>query len=157
MESTRKRNLGIVALVFIGLAIFGYTQYLSVSQVSASAVQSELLGTDESGSNYYIELEFTNPTLLALATGETEFAIESDGEKVGEGVLDPLTLPPLSKATVTGTYHAENADSLQGPESESPVVRIVGETEYDMLFVSIEVPFEYYPTDEQARGFIHQG
>jgi len=35
-------------------------------------------------------------------------------------------------------------------------VKISGVTKYDLLVTSIDVPFVYYPTEEQAREFIHQ-
>lgn len=155
MEKSRK--LGIIALVAIGVAIFGYAQYASASHISVNMIDSKLLSTDESGSEHSIELEFDNPSLLILTAGETKFEIKSDGETVSEGVLEPFTLTPLNKAQVSGTYYTDNADASENNKdaSESNVL-ITGETTYDMLFVSIGIPFEYQPTDEQARGFIHQ-
>ena len=37
---------------------------------------------------------------------------------------------------------------------ESKSVKISGITKYDLLVTTIEVPFDYYPTDEQTRKFI---
>ena len=37
---------------------------------------------------------------------------------------------------------------------ESKFVKISGITKYDLLITTIEVPFDYYPTDEQTRKFI---
>ncbi len=154
MEPATRKRLGVVALVVIGVAIFGYTQYASAAHVSVNVVQNELLGTNDTGSDYYIELELANPSILVLVAGETEFAIETDGEMIGKGVLEPFTLAPLDETTVTGTYHT---DGTGGKFEASSAVKISGETRYDMLFASIGVPFEYYPTDKQARDFIHQG
>lgn len=155
MEKSRK--LGIMALVAIGVAIFGYAQYASASYISVNMIDSKLLSADENGSEHSIELEFDNPSLLILTAGETKFEIRSDGKTVSEGVLEPFTLTPLSKAQVSGTYYTDNADASENNDdsSESSIL-ITGETTYDMLFVSIGIPFEYHPTDEQARGFIHQ-
>jgi hypothetical protein len=51
---------------------------------------------------------------------------------------------------VKGTFHTDaNSD-------ESHSVKISGVTKYDLLVTSIDVPFVYYPTEEQAREFIHQ-
>ena len=36
-----------------------------------------------------------------------------------------------------------------------PVVKISGTTKYDLVLTSLEVPFVYYPTEDQARKFIH--
>ena len=151
MEKSRK--VGIIALAAIDVAILGYSQYASASHISVNMVESEIIGTSDAGSDYYIELEFENPSLLLLNAGETEFVIESDGQRVGEGVLDPFTLTPLSDSTVSGTYHTSSGNG--GADGQS-TIRISGSTEYDVLFVSIGIPFEYYPTDEQARGFIHK-
>ena len=156
MEKSRK--LGIIALIAIGVAIFGYTQYASASYISVNMIDNELLSTDENGSEHSIELEFDNPSLLILTAGETEFEIKSDGKTVSEGVLEPFTLTPLNKAQVSGTYYTDNADASENnnDSSNESNILITGETTYDMLFVSIGIPFEYQPTDEQARGFIHQ-
>ena len=151
MEPSRKA--GIIALVAIGVAIFGYAQYASASHISVNMTHNELLSTDGDGSDYYIELEFENPSLLVLTAGQTEFVIESDGRAVGQGVLAPFTLTPLDGTTVSGTYHTSSGD---GSDDDASTIRISGSTEYDVLFASIGIPFEYYPTDEQARDFIHQ-
>ena len=151
MEPSRKA--GVIALVAIGVAIFGYAQYASASHISVNMTHNELLSTDGDGSDYYIELEFENPSLLVLTAGQTEFVIESDGRAVGQGVLAPFTLTPLDGTTVTGTYRTPSGG---GGDNDAPAIRISGSTEYDVLFASIGIPFEYYPTDEQASGFIHQ-
>ena len=154
MDQTTKTRLGIVALAVIGVAIFGYSQYASASHISISVIDNELLDTDEHGtSDYYIALEFNNPSVLILNAGQTEFEIQSDGQTVGEGVLDSFTLTPLSSTNVTGIYQTHsNANDNQN----EPTIRITGETEYDMMVASVSIPFEYYPTGEQASGFIHQ-
>ena len=152
MEPSRKA--GIIALVAIGVAIFGYAQYASASHISVNMAHNELLSTDGDGSDYYIELEFENPSLLVLTAGQTEFVIESDGRAVGQGVLEPFTLTPLEETTVSGTYHTPSGGG--GTGGDASTIRISGSTEYDVLFASIGIPFEYYPTDEQARDFIHQ-
>ena len=73
MKSSKKA--GIVVLVLLGMSIFGYSQYASASQIEVSINQSELLNENEKSSNYNIELEFKNPSLLILTAGETEFFI----------------------------------------------------------------------------------
>ena len=149
MKSSKKG--GLVILFVLGMSIFGYSQYASASQIGVSITQSELLNEDEKGSNYNIELQFENPSLLILTAGETEFFIISDNEMIGKGQLESFTLQPLDSSYVKGTFHT---DSNVDEESES--VKISGVTKYDAFFTSIEVPFVYYPTVEQAREFIHQ-
>lgn len=149
MESSKK--IGIIVLFVIGTSIFGYSQYASASQIGVSINQSELLNENEKGSDYNIELQFENPSLLILTAGETEFFVISDDEIVGKGTLESFTLQPLGNSYVKGTFHTE-IDS----DDESHSVKISGVTKYDLLVTSIDVPFVYYPTEEQAREFIHQ-
>ncbi|MFQ5496821.1 MAG: hypothetical protein ACE5DU_02935 [Nitrosopumilus sp.] len=148
MKSSKKG--GLIVLFVLGMSIFGYSQYASASQIGVSIAQSELLNEDETISNYMVELQFENPSLLILTAGETEFFVIVNDEMIGKGKLDPFTLQPLDSSYVKGTFHT-NSNNL---ESES--VKITGVTKYDLLITSIDVPFVYYPTEEQAREFIHQ-
>ena len=149
MKSSKK--WGLIVLFVLGMSIFGYSQYASASQIGVSISQSELLNENETGSNYNIELQFENPSLLILTAGDTEFVIIADNEMIGKGQLEPFTLQPLASSYVKGTFHTNSDD---GEESKS--VKISGVIKYDMFFTSIDVPFVYYPTEEQARQFIHQ-
>jgi len=149
MKSSKKG--GLIVLFVLGMSIFGYSQYASASQIGVSITQSELLNANEKGSNYNIELQFENPSLLILAAGETEFFIIANNEMVGEGQLEPFTLNPLDSSYVKGTFHTDS-----NVDDESQSIKISGVTKYDMFFTSIDVPFVYYPTEEQAREFIHQ-
>ena len=89
--------------------------------------------------------------MLILTAGETEFFIIANNEMVGKGQLESFTLNPLDSSYVKGTFHT---DSNTNEESQS--IKISGVTKYDLFFTSIDVPFVYYPTEEQAREFIHQ-
>jgi len=149
MNSSKKA--GIVVLFVLGMSIFGYSQYASASQIGVSISQSELLNKDDKGSNYNVELQFDNPSLLIMTAGETEFFVISNDEIIGKGQLESFTLQPLDSSYVKGTFHTD-VDS----NDESNSVKISGVTKYDMLVTSIDVPFVYYPTEEQAREFIHQ-
>ncbi len=149
MKSSKKG--GLIVLFILGMSIFGYSQYASASQIGVSITQSELLNEDEKGSNYNIELQFENPSLLILTAGETEFFIIANNEMVGEGQLEPFTLQPLDSSFVKGTFHTDS-----NIDEESQSIKISGVTKYDLFFTSIDVPFVYYPTEEQAREFIHQ-
>ena len=64
MKSSKKA--GIVILFVLGMSIFGYSQYTSVSQIEVSISQSELLNEDDKGSNYNVELQFENPSLFSF-------------------------------------------------------------------------------------------
>ncbi len=149
MKSSKK--WGLIVLFVLGMSIFGYSQYASASQIGVSVTQSELLNENEKGSNYNIELQFENPSLLILTAGDTEFFIIANNKMVGAGQLESFTLQPLGSSYVKGTFHTDS--NIDG---ESQSVKISGVTKYDVFFTSIDVPFVYYPTEEQAREFIHQ-
>ncbi len=149
MKSSKKA--GVFVLLMLGMSIFGYSQYASASQIGVSITHSELLNENEKGSNYNIELQFENPSLLILTAGNTEFFIIVNNEMVGAGQLEPFTLQPLGSSFVKGTFHTDS-----NVDGESQSVKISGVTKYDVFFTSIDVPFVYYPTEEQAREFIHQ-
>ena len=145
------KKAGIVVLSLLGIGIFGYSQYASASQIGVSISQSELLDETESGADYDVELRFENPSLLIMTAGETEFFVMNGDETIGKGQLEPFTLYPLDSTFVKGTFHT---DSNTNEESQS--VKITGVTKYDLVVASIDVPFAYYPTQEQASEFIHQ-
>ena len=149
-KKSSKRG-GIIILIILGVSIFGYSQYASASQIEVSVTQSELLNENEKGSDYNLELEFENPSLLILTAGETEFFVIANDEIIGKGQLESFTLQPLDSSFVKGTFHTDSS-SDEGSQS----IKINGVIKYDVFFTSIDVPFVYYPTEEQAREFIHQ-
>jgi hypothetical protein len=142
---------GIVILLLLCMSIFGYSQYASASQIGISINQSKLLDENENGSNYNVELQFENPSLLLLTAGETEFFVIANDEIIGKGKLEPFTLYPLDSSYVKGTFHTDS-----NTNDESVSIRISGVTKYDVFVTSLDVPFVFYPTEEQAREFIHQ-
>lgn len=149
MENSRK---ALIIVFVIGMSVFGYSQYALASQIEVVITQSDLIEENEQFSSYNVELEFVNPSLLILTAGETDFFVIADDKTVGEGKLEPFTLSALSNKSVKGTFQTES-----NLESENlPIVKISGVTTYDVLFSTIDVPFVYYPTEEQAREFIHQ-
>ncbi len=146
MKSSKKG--GLVIIFILGMVIFGYSQYASASQIELSVTQSELLNEDETGSNYAIEVSFDNPSLLFLTTGQTKFFLNSGDKIIGKGELAPFTLLPLNSENVKGTFYTNFS------EDEFDEIKISGKTKFDMLFVSVDIPFVYHPTDEQARKFV---
>ena len=146
MKSLKKKSTIILFLLLV--SILGYSQYESVSKISITISENAIINEDKNNSNYKIELEFRNPSLLTLPAGETEFFVFYDDEMVGKGNLESFTLYPISSIYVEGTFTTDtNSD-------ESKSVKISGITKYDLLVTTIEVPFDYYPTDEQTRKFI---
>ena len=148
MKSSKK--VGLIIIFVLGMSIFGYSQYASASQIEVSVTESELLNENEKGSDYNVELQFHNPSLLILTAGETEFFVISNDEIIGKGQLESFTLQPLDSSFVKGTFHTYSDNE------ESQSVKISGVTKYDLYFTTIDVPFVYYPTEDEAREFIHQ-
>jgi len=141
---------GLIVIFILGISIFGYSQYASVSQIEVKIIQSELLNDDEKGSNYNIELQFDNPSLLVLTAGKTEFFVINNNEMIGKGQLESFTLQPLDSINVKGIFHTDSNND------EPKSVKITGITKYDILLTTIDIPFVFYPTEKQAREFIHQ-
>ena len=146
MSSAKKA--GIVLLI-VALGVFGYSQFASASQIDVVVNQSNLIEETEKEKKYNIELKFQNPSLLVLTSGETEFFVIADEDVIGKGKLDSFVLPSLGSSYVKGIFTTDTNSN-----SESSSVKITGVTKYDVLITSIEVPFVYYPTEEQAREFI---
>ena len=147
MRSSAK---GIIIIFVIGVGLFGYSQYASASQIGVTITQSHLLEKNEKGSMYSVELEFSNPSLLVLTAGETEFFVIANDEMIGKGDLESFILPALGSASVSGTFLRDS-----NVDSQVSTVKISGVTKYNVIFTSIDVPFVFYPTEEQAREFIH--
>jgi hypothetical protein len=144
MTSLKKKS--VIILFFLLVGFLGYSQIQSASQISINLSENAIINEKES--NYEIELEFKNPSLLTLPAGKTEFFVFYDDKIVGEGHLESFTLYPVSTSFVKGTFKTNsNSDG-------SKSVKISGITKYDLLITSINVPFDYYPNKEQTRKFI---
>jgi len=148
MKSSKKKSTIVLFLLFV--SIFGYSQYQSASEISVNISENTIINEDKGNLNYKIELEFKNSSLLTLPAGETEFFIFYDNEMIGKGNLESFTLYPISSSHVKGTFTTDQKSD------ESKSVKISAITKYDLLGISIEIPFDYYPTDEQTRKFIQQ-
>jgi len=137
-----------VILFFLLVGIIGYSQVQLASDISINLSENEIINENEVETNYKIELEFKNPSLLTLLAGETEFFVSFDNQIVGKGNLEAFTLNPLSSSFVQGTFTTETSSN------ESKTVKISGITKYDLFIIAIDVPFDYYPSEEQTRKFI---
>jgi len=144
----------ILFILFFGIGVFGYSQYIAASNIGVIVTENEFLEKTDTVSTYNVQLEFENPSLLILNAGETDFTITVEGTKIADGVLEPFILSSMSKATVNGIYQKEDPSKIE--ENQSPTVKISGITKYDVFFTSLEIPFIYFPSDDQAREFIHQ-
>jgi len=138
-----------VIVAIMGITLFGYIQYASASQISVTITSSKLIEKTDKGSLYNLEIEFKNPTLLMLNAGKTDFTLSTEGKTLGGGTLDPFTLPAMGKTTTNGIFLKD-----QNRDSKNSQVKISGITKYQLLFTTLDVPFTYYPTQDQTREFI---
>ena len=148
MKSSKKKS--IIILFLLCASIFGYSQYQSALEISVNISENTIINEDKNNLNYKIVLEFKNPSLLTLPVGETEFFIFYDNEIIGKGNLESFTLYPISNNHVKGTFTTDQKSD------ESKSVKISAITKYDLFGIPIEIPLDYYPTDEQTRKFIQQ-
>ncbi len=150
MRSSKK--VGIIFL-FIIAGMFGYSQYAFASQIGVIITENTLVSEDERGTTHNLQLKFDNPSLLMLTAGETEFVVYADDERIGDGTLQSFVLPSLGDALVDGTFQTYTKLKTG---NDVPDMKISGVTTYDVLFTSIDIPFVFYPSEDQARDFIYQ-
>ena len=148
MKSSKKKNTIILFLLLT--SILGYLQYQSVSEISVNISENTIINEDKNNLNYKIELEFENPSLLTLPVGETKFFIFYDNKITGKGNLESFTLYPISSSYSSAIFVTDQKSD------ESKFIKISAIIKYNLLGISIEIPFDYYPTDEQTRKFIQQ-
>ncbi len=145
-----------VAIVIIGIIIgmIAYTGYSFTSEMHVFVKDSELLEKTDKESHYTMQLEVENPSLLVLPIGKSEFVITVEDENLGTGVLNSFIVLPLGKALVEGTFTADNEvlDTYEKDDSKSVNISVI--TKYDMIFTSLDIPFDYEPPQGQVREFI---
>ena len=151
----RKAKVAVVCII-AAVAIFGFVQYLSVSHLHVSIVQSKIMERTNQGTLYNLQLQFNNPSLLFLNVGKTDFLVLANGENLGTGVLQPSTIPALGKTLSQTPFLADNTVLDKYNDSNNvPSLKLTGTSKYDLIFTSVNIPFTYYPTQEEARDFIH--
>lgn len=145
MELTRKKKVGIVAIVV--LVAFGISQCVAATDIAIGVTSSKLVSTSSDGTMYELEVKVSNPTVFPITVGQTTFDVSKDAKAIGSGVLESFVMPIMGNTIVRGTYLVDS-DASQDDSN----VRISGTIEYQLLFGSISLPFEY----DTADGFIHR-
>ena len=149
----RNSKIALVCII-AAVGIFGYVQYLSASHLHVSIVQSKVIEKTNQGTLYNMQLEFNNPSLLMLNVGKTDFIILANGENLGTGMLQPSTIPALGKTVSQTPFLADNAVLDKYGNDNVPSLKLTGSSKYDLVFTSVNIPFTYYPTQDEAREFI---
>lgn len=152
----RSKAVIIAVCVVAALGIFAYSQYLSATHLSISILESKVIQRNADNSLYNMTLQFQNPSLLPINVGETDFIISINNENLGTGTLQPLLIPPMGKIASQAPFTADNKILDKYNKSDSiPNVKLTGTSKYGISVISVNVPFTYYPTEQEAREFIH--
>ena len=154
MKSKSKVSIIMISIIAV-LAILGYLQYASATQLHVSMKSSEMVERTDKGTLYSINLEFENPSFMILNVGKTDFVISAGGENLGAGILEPTIIPVKGKSIVETPFLADNTVLDKYEQNENSSLRLDGTTTYNLLFTTLKIPFTYYPTQEEAREFIH--
>ena len=146
----------IIILIVAAVSMFVYMQYASATQLHVSMKSSEIVERTNEGTLYRINLEFENPSFMVLNVGKTDFVISAEGQSLGAGILDPTIIPAKGKSIVETPFLADNTVLDKYEQSDNlPSLRIDGKSRYDLLFTTLDIPFSYFPTQDEAREFIH--
>ncbi|MDH2906627.1 MAG: hypothetical protein PXX83_00840 [Candidatus Nitrosotalea sp.] len=152
----RRSKIIIIVCVIVAVGIFGYSQYLSATNLSISILESKIIQRGENNSLYNMTLQFQNPSLLPINVGQTNFVISINNENLGTGTLQPLVIPPMGKISSHTPFTADNTIlDKYNKSSNVPNIKLTGTSKYRISILSVNVPFTYYPTEQEAREFIH--
>ena len=152
----RSKAIIIAVCVVVAVGVFAYSQYLSATHLSISILESKIIQRNADNSLYNMTLQFQNPSLLPINVGQTNFVISINNENLGTGTLQPLVIPPMGKISSQAPFTADNAILGKYDKSNNvPNVKLTGTSKYGISIISVNVPFTYYPTEQEAREFIH--
>jgi hypothetical protein len=152
----RRSKIVIIACIIAALGIFSYSQYLSVTHLSISILESKVVQRNDNNSIYNMTLQFKNSALLPLNIGKTDFIISINNENLGTGTLQPLVISPMGKTISQAPFTAYNTVLHKYDKNDSvPNIKLTGTSKYEILIISVNVPFTYYPTEQESREFIH--
>ncbi len=151
----KRTKIVVVSIIVAAVGIFGYVQYLSVSHLHVSIVQSKVIQKTDQGTLYNLQLQFNNPSLLMLDVGRTDFVVLANGENLGNGVLPPSVIPAMGKTISQTPFLADNTVLNKYNKNDNvPSLKLTGTSQYKILFTTVSIPFTYYPTQDEAREFI---
>ena len=152
----RSKVIIIAVCIVAAVGIFAYSQYLSATHLSISILESKIIQRNANNSLYNMTLQFQNPSLFPINVGHTDFVISINNENLGTGTLQPLVIPSMGKIASQAPFTADNAILGKYDKSDNvPNVKLSGTSKYGISIISVNVPFTYYPTEQEAREFIH--
>jgi len=152
----RSKVIIIAVCVVAAVGIFAYSQYLSATHLSISILESKIIQRNDNNSLYNMTLQFQNPSLFPINVGQTDFVISINGENLGTGTLQALVIPPIGKIASQAPFTADSTILHKYDKSSNvPNIKLTGTSKYGISIISVNVPFTYYPTEQEAREFIH--
>ncbi|MDE1840058.1 MAG: hypothetical protein KGH87_09085, partial [Thaumarchaeota archaeon] len=138
----RRSKIIIIVCVIVAVGIFGYSQYLSATNLSISILESKIIQRSENNSLYNMTLQFQNPSLLPINVGQTDFVISINNENLGTGTLQPLVIPPMGKISSQTPFTADNTIlDKYNKSSNVPNIKLTGTSKYRISIISVNVPF----------------
>lgn len=153
----RRRNAIVAVTVLAGIGLLALFQIEVAKNTGIGLSEMQIMEKGADKTTYGLTLKFENPGVLPFVVGETRYSITVNGEKVGEGMIDPFILEPLGSKTVNSRFVAEThiiekyRDTFEEEDS-----RIDGTSTYNLSLLSFEVPFDHEPTPDQMRQFFNQ-
>ena len=152
----KRTKIIMISVIVAAVGVFGYVQYLSVTHLHVSIIQSKVIQKTGQGTLYNLQLQFSNPSLMILNVGKTDFMVSANGENLGTGVLPPSVIPAMGKSVSQTPFLADNVvlNKYNGNQNV-PDLKLTGTSQYSILFTTVSIPFTYYPTQDEAREFIH--
>ncbi len=152
----RRSTVIIIVSIIAAIALFGYSQYVLATHFTVSILESKVIQRGDANTLYNMTLQFKNPSLIPLNVGKTDFIISVNDENLGTGTLQPIIISPIGKTVSTAPFLADNTVLHKYDTNENaPSVKLSGTSKYEIMIISVDVPFVYYPTQEESRAFIH--
>jgi LEA14-like dessication related protein len=152
----RSKAIIIAVCIVAVVGIFAYSQYLFAVHTSISILDSKIIQRNDNNSLYNMTLQFQNPSMIPINVGQTDFVISVNNENLGAGILQPLVIPPMGKISSQAAFTADNTILDKYNKSNNiPNVKLTGTSKYGISGISVNVPFTYYPTQQEASEFIH--
>ena len=104
MKSSKK----VVIIMIILAGLFGYSLYASATPIGVLIVDSPILSEYYGVTTQNLKLDFNNPSLLTLTSGDTEFVIYADHNRIVTVTLAAFVLPALGKSFVYGIFQSDS-------------------------------------------------
>jgi LEA14-like dessication related protein len=152
----RVPKIAIIVCIIVSIGVFGYMEYLSAIHLSISILESKIVQKNDKNTSYNMKIQFKNPSLLPINVGKTDFVISINDENLGSGRLQPLVIAPIGKTVSLAPFLADNIILHKYNQTDNiPKIKLIGISKYEIMTLSLDVPFTYYPTQTEAREFIH--